>query len=60
MPRTHRLLLELEAGSGPLSGRIGPESGPGLPFLGYTQLIAAIDATLTAGQLPDPAEERHG
>ena len=55
-----RLLLELDACSTPLSGRIGPESGPGQPFVGYTQLIAAIDAAVTAGQLPDLAEERLG
>ena len=55
-----RLLLELDAGSAPLSGRIGPESGPGQRFVGYTQLIAAIDAAHTAGRLPDLVEERHG
>ena len=59
MQRTRRLLLELEHGSRPLSGRIGPEHGPGQPFVGYTQLIAAIDALLDAGLTPDrsPAEE---
>ena len=60
MQHKRRLLLELDDGSRPRSGRIGPESEPGRPFVGYTQLIAAIDALLIAGRAPDPSrvEER--
>lgn len=44
MDPTRRLVLELDVRRAPLQGRIGPEGAQGRPFVGYTQLVAAIEA----------------
>ena len=54
MPRT--LVLELDERAVPLTGLIGPVGAQGRPFVGYTQLLAALEA-LTAAE-PTPAAEQ--
>ena len=54
MPRTRRLLLELDEGATPLTGLIGPVGAQGRPFVGYTQLLAALEALVAARH--DPTE----
>jgi hypothetical protein len=43
-------LLELDEDTAPLAGRIGPDDEPGRPFVGYTQLIAAIEVLIAPGK----------
>jgi hypothetical protein len=48
MPRTRRLLLEFDEGADPLTGLIGPVGAEGRRFVGYTQLLAALEALIAA------------
>ena len=54
MPRTRRLLLEFDEGAAPLTGLIGPVGAQGRPFVGYTQLLAALEALIAAADDPTP------
>ena len=55
MPRTRRLLLEFDEGAVPLTGLVGPVGAPGRPFVGYTQLLAALEALIAA--VDDPTRQ---
>jgi hypothetical protein len=43
-----RLLLEFDEAAAPLTGLIGPVGAQGRPFVGYTQLLAALEALIAA------------
>lgn len=57
MVRLVRILLEIEAPSEPITGRVGPEREPGRPFVGYIELISTIEelrgTTMTDNQHDD-------
>ena len=43
MSEPTQLIVELDAASDPVQGRIGPRDEGGTPFSGYVQLIAALE-----------------
>jgi hypothetical protein len=47
-----RLLLEIDEGAAPLTGLIGPVGAQGRRFVGYTQLLAALEALIAATDDP--------
>jgi hypothetical protein len=52
MPRTRRQLLEFDEGAVPVTGLIGPVGAQGQPFVGYTQLLGALEALIAARDDP--------
>jgi hypothetical protein len=47
-PRTIEVHIELNAAGDPVAGTIGTGDGPSRPFLGWVELIAALDAARRA------------
>jgi hypothetical protein len=57
----NRLILELDAASRPIAGRIGPRAGRAIEFSGYMDLIAALEALREPDEpRTEGSSDRHG
>jgi hypothetical protein len=52
----HRLILDVDPGSEPITGRLLAPSGAERPFAGYVELISALEELRRAAP-PQPAVE---
>lgn len=55
-----RLTLDLDPGADPIAGRVEPQKGPGEPFAGYVELIAALERARNGGAEASSADVAGG